>query len=67
MAADDNQQDRLKDEQPPHGLLSSAAPDGTVDYELTAKDAGWRTPTFLVSRANIVYFDSPRRKNRPRP
>lgn len=37
----------------------------TDDYELTAKDAGWRTPTFLISRVNLVYFDPPRPKKRP--
>lgn len=35
------------------------------DYELTAKDAGWRTPTFLISPAKLVYFDPPRPKKRP--
>lgn len=44
---------------------SDARRSGTDDYELTAKDAGWRTPTFLISRVNLVYFDPPRPKKRP--
>lgn len=40
-------------------------PEDTDEYELTAKDAGWRTPTLLISPAKLVYFDPPRPK-RPR-
>lgn len=36
----------------------------TDDYELTAKDAGWRKPTFLISPGNLVYFNPPRPKKR---
>ncbi|HVA47319.1 MAG TPA: hypothetical protein VNH11_13200 [Pirellulales bacterium] len=31
-----------------------------MDYELTAKDAGWRSPTLFVSRAKVTVFDPPR-------
>lgn len=45
--------------------LSEDAANKAVDYELTAKDAGWRSPTLFVSRVTITYFDPPRPK-RPR-
>lgn len=39
-------------------------PEETDEYELTAKDAGWRTPTLLISPAKLVYFDPPRPRKR---
>lgn len=43
---------------------SNTPPNASDEYEITAKDAGWRTPTFLVSRVTVTYFDPPRPKKR---
>ena len=62
----DSNDDRLCDEHNDPDPVSEGAPHDTDDYEITAKDVGWRTPTFLVSRATVTYFDPPRpRKHRP--
>lgn len=45
-----------------HVPTNDAAAGRTDEYELTAKDAGWRTPTLPISPANFVYFDPPRKK-----
>ena len=56
MAADESNPDRdLSGERP-----SDMRPAGEVDYELTAKDAGWRTPTLFVSRARVRVLNPPR-------
>lgn len=53
--------DHEREDRPPaddNGLSNA------TDYELTAKDAGWRTPTFLITPAKLVFFDPPRPKRR---
>lgn len=61
MATDDSQSERFSDGQDA-GAASGTPSDAVVDYELTAKDAGWRTPTFLIAPAKLVIFDPPRPK-----
>ena len=53
------------DDAPEGERPAKGEPKKPADYELTQKDAGWRSPTLFVSRAKIVYFDPPRPK-RPR-
>lgn len=65
MAADEHEPDKTNDPQNPIEPAGDAASGGPVDYELTAKDAGWRSPTLFVSRAKVVVFDPPRPR-RPR-
>lgn len=61
MATDDSQSERFSGGQ--DADAAGNTPSGAVvDYELTAKDAGWRSPTLFVSRATITYFDPPRPK-----
>jgi hypothetical protein len=62
MAEYDERSDRVTDEQKRLESGREAGSAGADDYELTAKDAGWRTPTFLISPAKLVYFDPPRPK-----
>ena len=57
MAENDEKSDRVNGERK---RLEPGRAAGSDDYELTAKDAGWRTPTFLISPAKLVYFDPPR-------
>ena len=61
---DDNSEwaneDRGHNEVPRDPVQPTAA-----EYELTAKDAGWRTPTFLITPAKWVIFDPPRPRKRP--
>ncbi len=61
MAADESKPGRFINGQQP-AQASDAASGAVVDYELTAKDAGWRTPTFLIAPARLVIFDPPRPK-----
>jgi hypothetical protein len=62
MSADEERQGTGQ----PAEFPSSAGPDRVVDYELTAMDAGWRSPTFLVSRTRLTIFDPPRPIKRDR-
>lgn len=55
------------DERERRETTSEARPAGSDEYELTAKDAGWRTPTLLISPAAFVYFDPPRPKSQRQP
>ncbi|HWB11194.1 MAG TPA: hypothetical protein VG826_18340 [Pirellulales bacterium] len=65
MARHNDEPDGANDE-PEHGVSPrDHDSSNTADYELTAKDAGWRTPTFLISPARLVVFDPPRPKRRP--
>ncbi len=61
MSADE---ERVGPDQPAE-LPSDPGAGGTVDYELTAKDAGWRTPTLFISRAKVRILDPPRPMKRP--
>jgi hypothetical protein len=56
----DGNEDRLGDKRERREHVSEDASKNADEYEITAKDAGWRTPTFLVSRATVTYFDPPR-------
>lgn len=60
MAQDKDKPDPVSDE-PDHREMARDVQNAD-DYELTAKDAGWRTPTFLISPARLVVFDPPRPK-----
>jgi hypothetical protein len=51
--------DRFNNEREVHEPANDAGAGRTDEYELTAKDAGWHTPTLLVSPADFVYFDPP--------
>lgn len=66
MMADEKKLKRFTDGQQA-GAASGAPSNQVVDYELTAKDAGWRTPTFLIAPAKLVIFDPPRPKKRREP
>ena len=63
--SNDGINDRPSDERERREALREPASDGPDEYEITAKDAGWLTPTLLVSPAEFVYFDPPRPIKRP--
>lgn len=54
--------DSLDNKREGHESTNDVNASRSDEYELTAKDAGWHTPTLLVSPANFVYFDPPLRK-----
>lgn len=62
MAENEQGPDRGNEEREDREPTSQSQPTGSDEYELTAKDAGWRTPTRLISPARFVYFDPPRPK-----
>jgi hypothetical protein len=66
MAENENRPDRDNEERKSfQEPTDEIQPPATDEYELTAKDAGWRTPTLLISPAAFVYFDPPRPRKRP--
>jgi hypothetical protein len=65
MAPNDEKPDGVGDKREHSSPSRDHDSPNTADYELTAKDAGWRTPTFLISPARLVVFDPPRPKRRP--
>lgn len=64
MEVGDNNSDPTGDGRQQFEASDARRPE-TDDYELTAKDAGWRKPTFLISAVHLKYFDPPRPKKRP--
>ncbi|HET6882541.1 MAG TPA: hypothetical protein VFI31_20410 [Pirellulales bacterium] len=62
MEQSENKGDPSGEQRLSHESSSEVRPDAADEYELTAKDAGWRTPTLLISPAEFVYFDPPRPK-----
>ncbi len=62
MANNDDTPDGVNDEQGRPDRHGGDDAKKSVDYELTAKDAGWRSPRLFVSRTKITCFDPPRLK-----
>jgi hypothetical protein len=64
MAEHENQPDPVDNHCQGPKSRNDVGPTDSDEYELTAKDAGWRTPTLLVCPARFVYFDPPRPRKR---
>lgn len=60
MAENENGPDPTGEKRDLGEQANGPRPAGDDEYELTAKDAGWRTPTLLISPAKFVYYDPPR-------
>lgn len=65
MADNDDEPDPAGDWRDPSEPRDNSPTHRDDAYELTAKDAGWHTPTLLVSPAKLVYFNPPRPRKRP--